>query len=231
MVAYGCKDEAFIGGLLELGSPNVAAWWTSHQKRMPQYALDLAEMEASSRRIINYETFHIPGLLQTEDYVRAVFAHTYTPTSDPESGLAFRLERQRILEKSDAPECHFVIHEAALQARFPGRDVSRGQLLHLIEMAERPNITIQIMPFTAEGYSPYAASFFICEPDEPRLTTIGIDHPDRAEFLATTEKIDSYRATFDQLAKLSLSPIETMSLRERAERDSWGLVQHVMYQL
>lgn len=231
MTAYGCKDEAYIAGLLELGSPNVAAWWSAYQKRMPQYALDLAELEARSKRIINYETFHIPGLLQTEDYIRAVFAHTYTPTSDPESGLAFRLERQRILEGPGAPECHFVIHEAALQARFPGRDVSRGQLLHLIEMAERPHVTIQIMPFTVEGYSPYAASFFICEPAEPRLTTIGIDHPDRAEFLSGQEKIDSYRATFDRLAKLSLAPIRMMSLRERAERDSWGLVQHVMYQL
>ncbi|GAA1951371.1 helix-turn-helix domain-containing protein [Kitasatospora viridis] len=231
MTAYGCKDEAYIAGLLALESPNVADWWSSYQKRMPQHSLDIAEMDASARRIITYETFHIPGLLQTPDYGRAVFRHTYNPLKDQETGLAFRLARQAVLEMPDAPECHFVIHEAALLARFAGKDVSRRQLVHLIEMAERPNITIQIMPFTVQGYSPYAAPFFICEPAERRLATVGIDHPDRAEFLTGPEEIDSYEATFDQLAKLSLPPISMMSLRERPERDSWGLIQHVMYQL
>ncbi|WP_198045594.1 helix-turn-helix domain-containing protein [Kitasatospora mediocidica] len=229
---YGCTDETLIGALIDLGSQSGKGWWSAFRATMPQHALDLAELESSARSILSYETFYIPGLLQTPEYTRAIYEYRYGRVGDPAAAMAFRHERQRILSEEGGPECHFIIHEAALHMRFAGIEGMRGQLVRLLELAGQPNITIQVAPFAIEDASPYASLFFIAAPSAPQLATVGIDHPKRSEYLSTADEIGNYRATFDHLADISLRPVKmSTNPQGHAKRDSWGMVHHIMYQL
>lgn len=227
---YGCRDAPFVDALIDLGAQTGRGWWSLFRETMPRHALDLAEMECSSRRIDTYETFYIPGLLQTPAYMRAIYEYRYDRI-EKDSALAFRLERRRVLSGDDGPECRFVIHEAALHMKFAGRTAVRDQLVHLLEMAEHPRISIQVLPFSVEGSSPYPSPFFICTPDVPSLATVGIDHPNRVEYLTSPTEIENYQKTFSHLADISSSPVKMdSSPRNHSERNSWGLIQHILYQ-
>jgi transcriptional regulator with XRE-family HTH domain len=231
MSAYGCRDAPLIDALIDLGAQTGRGWWSPYRETMPGHALDLAEMECSSRRIDAYETFYVPGLLQTPAYMQAIYEYRYDRI-EKDSALAFRLERQRILSGPDGPDCRFVIHEAALHMKFAGRQNVRDQLIHLMEMAENPRISIQVLPFSVEGSSPYPSPFFICTPDVPALATVGIDHPNRVEYLTSPPEIENYQKTFNHLAEISSSPVKMdASPRNHSERNSWGLIQHILYQV
>lgn len=229
----GCKDAPFIEALIAMGAGDGKGWWSRYKGTMPDYSLDLAEMEGAAERLDNYETFYIPGLLQTPAYTSRIYEHRYGRTvSEPKSSLAFRQDRQTILTKPGAPQFRFVIHEAALHMRFAGATNMRQQLIHLLEVAELPNVEIQVLPSSVEESSPYPSPFLICQPGHPALATVAVDHPNRSEYLVAQSELAEYRNTFDHLRKIAFPPVEvSSSARAHASRDSWGLIQHIMYQL
>lgn len=227
--AYGCTDPAFRATLAEMGRSTGKGWWSEYEGKVPSLALDLAEIEDRSVRMANYEVLHIPGALQLRAYAEAIFDNTDSD-QDIAEAVRFRLARQRILEENR--EFHYVIHEAALRMRFPGDDVMRAQLLHLIDMADRPNVTIQVLPFTAEKKPPSPNSFLFCEPECPDLSTIIVDGPRRAEHYGDPASIEAYRRRFDQLKALALPAVDAAEPRRgMASRDSWGILQHLLYLL
>ncbi|MEV6974369.1 helix-turn-helix transcriptional regulator [Kitasatospora sp. NPDC093806] len=227
--AYGCTDPAFRSGLAEMGRSTGKGWWTEFEGRVPDLALDLAEVEDRSIRLANYEMLYIPGVLQLPAYAEAIFEGTSGQWS-AEDQVRFRLARQRILDEDRT--FHFVIHEAALRMRFPGDAVMRVQLLHLLDVAERPNVTLQVLPFTVAKKPPSPGSFLFCEPDCLDLSTVIVDAPARAEHYGDSESIAAYRQRFDRLVDLALPPVNTAEPRkDAAVRDSWGVMQHLLYML
>ncbi|MDH6577650.1 helix-turn-helix transcriptional regulator [Kitasatospora sp. MAP5-34] len=232
-VACGCTDAPYVDALIDMGASDGKGWWTSYKNQMPDFSLDLAEMEGVAQSVHNYETFYVPGLLQTPAYTNRVYEHRYGRTvSDPEMSLQFRHERQSVLTKDGAPDFRFVIHEAALHMRFAGAQKMREQLIHLLEMAALPNVKIQVLPSAVEESSPYPSPFLICEPGHADLATVVVDHPNRSEFLGSQAELAEYRKTFAHLSGISLPPVDaSTSPRAHAARDSWGLIQHIMYQL
>lgn len=116
--------------------------------------------------------------------------------------------------------------------RFAGAHKMREQLIHLLETAALPNVQIQVLPFAIEESSPYPSPFLICEPRHADLATVVVDHPGRSEFLGAQTELAEYRKTFAHLCNISLPPVDVnTSPRAHAARDSWGLIQHIMYQL
>lgn len=149
----GFTDEHYIESLLELRRDNHRrGYWTSGHRRVYFEELRLLiDLEEQANRLRIAESEIIPGLLQSESYIRALHAHM----SDPNSGVTVedwvraRLERQRNLTKPDAPEFHAVLSESCLRRRYGDAkgEVMVDQLNHLIELSQRPNILIQILPF------------------------------------------------------------------------------------
>ncbi|TQF03944.1 helix-turn-helix domain-containing protein [Kitasatospora acidiphila] len=225
LASYECNDEPFIRALIDLGSQDGSGWWSEYSGAMPGHALDLAEMESTSRHIASYEILHIPGLLQTPGYTEAIYEYRFDQGGE-DRALEFRKERQRILLESAAPQCDFVIHEAALRMSFAGRRTMREQLIHLLDMSENPAISIQVMPFAVDESSPYPSSFFICSPGNLKLATVGVDHPSKVEYLTAPQELESYRSTFAQLAQVSSPPARP----ESPHRNSWGLIQAILLQ-
>ncbi|MFI6449273.1 helix-turn-helix transcriptional regulator [Kitasatospora sp. NPDC050543] len=230
---YGCKDSAYLDTLAAMGASDGKGWWSGYKRKVPTFALDLAELEHwAASGYLNYETFFIPGLLQTEEYMRKLFENGDTSLSDDQidDTVRFRLERQRIL---DSPtEFRFVIHEAALLMAFAGGEAMRLQLAHLLEVWERPNVSIQIYPFSVKATPPYSGPFLITEPASRSLSTVVIDHPGASEFTETMEALEKYRGRFDDLSRLALpSGNAKTSARPTSGRDSWGVVQHVKHSM
>ncbi|MER5355472.1 helix-turn-helix transcriptional regulator [Kitasatospora sp. NPDC002551] len=232
--AYGCEDPVYRAKLADMGRRTGKGWWSEFADRVPDLALDLAEAEDSAALVDNYETFYVPGLLQVPAYAEAIYEDAHRDRKlNAEAEIEFRLKRQRILTDLPRREFRFVIHETALRLRFPGDEVMRAQLAHLLEVSELPNVTIQVFPFTALQKPPHTSQFFLLDPGSAALSTVVVDHPSHTEYLGDRQSIETYRRTFNKLSDLALPPIDTgqSSLALSSSRDSWGLIRHLLYLL
>ncbi|MYR62742.1 helix-turn-helix domain-containing protein [Streptomyces sp. SID625] len=116
--------------------------------RYPKKVRRLAELEGRAVDVLLYSNLHVHGLLQTEEYARAMLG-VYRPAHSPdalETGLAARMARRSIFERTPMPELSFVQEQVTLERPVGGTLVLRGQLEHLLELAKRPNVELQVMP-------------------------------------------------------------------------------------
>lgn len=122
-------------------------WWQRNRPDFPERQRTLISLESKADHIVNFEPIVIPGLLQTGEYTRA-FMHEcgYIPPEEIEDRMVARLRRHSILLRERPPHLTTIIDELALQRVVGGNDVLRRQMDHLVEMARRPNISIQVIP-------------------------------------------------------------------------------------
>ncbi|QES43070.1 XRE family transcriptional regulator [Streptomyces venezuelae] len=229
---YGCTSGTYIDELVRLSESNGKGWWSEYRKELPQQLLDLAELEDRATSIASYETLLIPGLLQTESYMRTLFQNA-RPSARPaeiDTLVRFRLARQRILTGEHPPHLHAVIHEAALRMVVGNPQVMRNQLAHLIRSSNNPHVTIQVLSFDQGTQAWRSAPFLLLSPGVPGLETVFVEHPAAGMTLHDSEAISQYRATIAALGASALAPIVNESTPDRLEdRDSLGLVQHIHY--
>jgi hypothetical protein len=125
-----------------------------------------------------------------------------------------------------------VIHEAALHVRFGGVTVMRRQLLHLIRMAELPRVTIQVLPFTAEGLSAFSTPFLLADSHGSALQTVLVENPAATVYIHEGSAVLKYRQRFDRLRAAALPPLDpAVSASTHESRDSLALLQHLLYSL
>ncbi|SEC35944.1 helix-turn-helix domain-containing protein [Streptomyces melanosporofaciens] len=231
---YGCTSVPLVEALVSLGEDKGKGWWSGYKGRLVPSALDLAEFESHANELHSYESLFIPGLFQTEDYTASIFrADDEANTPDHvDTAVGFRMQRQRILHGERPPEVHAVIHEAALHMRFGGAKVMRKQLLRLIELADLPHVSIQILPFTAEGISTLSTPFFMLASHGRALETVLLESPSQSSFLHDEPSLTKYRRQFHRLSTAALRPVDTtVAPFAHDSRDSLGLIQYVLYTL
>lgn len=131
---------------------------TRHQAILPPGFTEYMERETEASQVRAFELTLIHGLLQSENYIRAVVGHRQDPDTT-EQLVAERLKRQEILTRENAPNAWFTLDEAALRRDIAGQDVMREQLAHILAVAERPNISIDVVPLSAKYYPGLAGSF------------------------------------------------------------------------
>lgn len=233
---YGCKNEHLIDSLIAITQSNGRGWWSEY--RDPPHndeVRDLAELESMSVRCRVFQWVQVPGLLQTAEYMRALFevGHPDEPAETVDRFVDFRLRRQRVLTEARPPALHAVIHEAALRMEFVGRTVMRGQFDHLVEMAMLPHVTIQILPFKAEAYPVRSSCPFACyDAAVPELGTVHVDHPTGSTFVTDQPNLSKFSDGFTKLSAFALPPITTdVTASMPLRRDSLGLIQNLMYEL
>ncbi|GAA2339639.1 helix-turn-helix domain-containing protein [Streptomyces violaceusniger] len=229
---YGCTSVPFIEALVSLAEDKGKGWWSGYKGTMPAAVLDLAELESRAVGLRSYESLFIPGIFQSEDYTRAIFrvSDMVTNPSEIDRAVEFRMLRQAALTTEDPPTVHTVIHEAALHMRFGSSAVTRKQLLRLVELAELPHVTIQILPFTADGLPMVKTPFNLIASHGGILETIQLDHASQSMFLHDPDSVAQYRRHFDRLRGVALPPVDTSPSAVRHDvRDSLGLIQHILY--
>ncbi|MET9296774.1 Scr1 family TA system antitoxin-like transcriptional regulator [Streptomyces sp. NPDC003077] len=229
---YECQSGALFDGIMDMAQESGKGWWDDFRDSAEPVARDLAEMESRCQRLWMHEPLFIPGMLQTEDYARAVMRDADGDHEKDDRFVEFRMARQRVIREEADIEYRAIIHQAALHTPIGGPAVMRKQLLRLIEVARQPNVSVQIFPFEAGGYSAYSRSFVLIGSAVPSLGTVYLEHPVQSLFVREEGAISDYARMFEKLSGLALRPIDPESRPEsHTSRDSLGLIQHVMYTL
>lgn len=221
---YACREPAYVDALAKIARERRASnseWWDEYRDGLVATVLDLAELEHNAASIQMAQITHMPGLLQHEDYARAVFTEAVPPLAadDFERKLEFRIRRRCVLDKSEAPRCHFIVHETALCMRFGGASVMKRQLDYLLEQSDRANVHLRVLPFSAGGFPAAASStLYACGPVQ-QLDTVQTDTPVGSVFLHAETHLTNYRAVLDRMRERSLTPDASRQfLREAAQR-------------
>ncbi|MFB1043420.1 helix-turn-helix domain-containing protein [Streptomyces chrestomyceticus] len=210
---YGCDDQAHIEALISIAEDRTKGWWLEYAEALPADFLDLAELEHHSRGMRTYQIAHIPGLLQTEDHIKAIFAECDPPLlgEDLDRRIQHRVRRQAALEKEWPPKYEAVIHEAALRMQFGGTKTAKAQLEHLIAMGDRDHITIQVIPFTAGGFAGSGQSIFYAQGDVAQLDTVQLDATHGISLLDSPTQLRNYRKLLDRMKAKALPVGESRS--------------------
>jgi transcriptional regulator with XRE-family HTH domain len=187
-------------------------WW-AQQAGQPRHWRSLAHLEAAATRVRDFQLYLVPVLLRTTDYGRRVLAGGLVRRSadDVDNLLALQQTRQESLTRLSV---HAVVDEHAL-VRLRGDDpVSRGQLLHLLEVSERPNVTFQVIPNSVGMHAGMHGAFTIME--YPRDTAVVFtEQLVCATYYQTESDITAYRGIMDGLLTVAFSPCATRDfLRE-----------------
>ncbi|MDR3081117.1 MAG: helix-turn-helix domain-containing protein [Streptomyces sp.] len=216
LTLYGIADEAERTSLLSLAKEaNVAGWWHSYSDVLPSWFPTYVGLEGAAHLIRSYEVQFVHGLLQTEAYAHAVVSRGMkgAGAADIDRRVALRLERQKCLVSENAPEFHVVLDEAALRRPYGDRTVMRGQLQHLIDISERPNVRLQIMPFSFGGHSGESGSFTILSFTESDLSdVVYLEQLTSALYLDKREDVSQYEAAMKQLQQDGPGPAESRDL-------------------
>jgi Domain of unknown function (DUF5753)/Helix-turn-helix domain len=212
LTLYGIIDEQERGAFLALARrANVPGWWHHYSDILPHWFEMYLGLEQAASVIRTYEPQLVPGLLQTESGARAVIQlNPDLPVTDIDRRVALRMKRQRVLTQPEAPNLWAVIDEAALW-RLDGRAAMRDQMQHLIDMAELPNITLQVMPFYSGAHAAVGGPFTILrfsEPDLPDL--VYLEQLTSALYLDKNEDVQHYLMVMDRLCVQAKSPAETI---------------------
>ncbi|MFF3512744.1 helix-turn-helix domain-containing protein [Streptomyces sp. NPDC002573] len=216
LTLYGIIDEAERTSLLSLAKEaNVAGWWHSYSDVLPSWFPTYVGLEGAAHLIRSYEVQFVHGLLQTEAYAHAVVARGMKGASaaDIDRRVALRLERQKYLVSENAPQFHVILDEAALRRPYGDREVMRGQLQHLIDISERPNIRLQIMPFSFGGHAGEGGAFTILSfPESDLSDVVYLEQLTSALYLDKREDVLQYETAMKQLQQDSPGPDESRDL-------------------
>jgi transcriptional regulator with XRE-family HTH domain len=220
---YGIHDSQERDALLALArEANRPGWLQAFSGAMPAWFRPYVDLEEAAQVIRTYEVQFIPGLLQTEEYARAVVAHGLSepPADEVARRVELRLRRQRILTASNPTRLWAVIDEAALWRPIGGSEVSRAQLRALLDAARLQNITVQVMPFRVGGHAGEAGAFTILRFPEPELHDIAyLEQLTGAMYLERDDDMDHYGAAMERLCVQSASPEESMDLISKIIRE------------
>ncbi|MFI1728594.1 helix-turn-helix domain-containing protein [Streptomyces acidicola] len=216
LTLYGVTDDQERESLLSLAKEaNVAGWWHSYSDVLPSWFPTYVGLEGAAHLIRSYEVQFVHGLLQTEAYAHAVVARGMKDGSDAEieKRVALRMERQKYLVAENAPEFHCVLDEAALRRPYGDREVMRGQLQHLIDISERPNVRLQVMPFSFGGHSGESGAFTVLSfPESDLSDVVYLEQLTSALYLDKGEDVTQYETALRQLQHDSPSPEESRDL-------------------
>ncbi|WP_371655549.1 MULTISPECIES: helix-turn-helix transcriptional regulator [unclassified Streptomyces] len=197
-------------------------WLRPYHADLPDEYTAYISFEAEARSVRNYESLFIPGLLQTEDYARAVIRGVLptATTKEVDHRVQARIERRVVFEKERSLELWAIMDEATLQRMVGGPKVARAQLNHLLAMAEQPYVTLQIIPFGAGAHPGMPGSFVLMDfPDPEDPPVVYIDSMAGDLFLEAPEDIRRYEQIFDRLRAQALSPEGSTSLIAQLVRD------------
>lgn len=190
-------------------------WWADFGSTVPHWFADFLGMETVASEVWTYESEPFPGLLQGEDYVRAVVS----TRSDAERFSRLRVTRQKRLVDDNPLILRVVLNEAVLCRVVGGPEVMRRQIRHVIDTAALPNVTIQVLPFSVGFHPAMTGSFTALRfPETPTMNTVYVQIRGGGLYVEKPPDVDRYTATFERLTELALDEKETISFLEQMER-------------
>jgi transcriptional regulator with XRE-family HTH domain len=210
-VAAGEECEALLSLSREANTPG---WWQGYSDILPHWVEPYFGLEAAAAFIRNYQLQFVTGLLQTEDYARALMQlGNALSAEDITRRVAARLSRQDVLAREKAPRLWTVMDEGALRRPIGGSAVMREQIRHLIEMCDHPAVTLQILPFRSGPHPAMGGPFTILRFAEPDLRdVVYIEQLTSALYLDKPTEVDSYLEVMEQLCLQAEPAVRTANV-------------------
>jgi transcriptional regulator with XRE-family HTH domain len=204
------------GGLFLQAIPEVREALSRVRTRHPEWYRSYAALEAEALELHFYANQGVPGLLQNEDYARAVFSQR-RPLLDEqtiEKRIADRLSRQQVFDKWPAPMCSFVLEEVVLDRPIGGRAVREAQLKQLLRIGDLRNVGIQVMPTSVEDHPNMGGAFNLLTP--PRHAQVAYteiqEHP---RLITDPEEVRKIVDRYGMIRAMALTPKESRALIEK----------------
>ena len=200
---YACTDEEFIDALVAMATDRTRGWWEEYRGQLPTSFLDLSELDHHGSFRHEVAILYVPGLLQTEDYARAVFSSRLPELTHEELELrvGHRMRRQQL-----TIPYKLVIHESALRIRVSDRDTSKAQLHKLLELSEADHVTLRVIPFDLDGFAAASSTMTYVGGPVPKLDTVVRDAPHGSVFIDSEAQLAIYRTRFHRVEAVSLEP-------------------------
>jgi transcriptional regulator with XRE-family HTH domain len=216
---YGVTDADEVAAFLLLArEANNPGWWQHYGDVLPRWFRTYVDLESAATLIRTYEGQFIPGLLQTDDYMRAVVQGGDLDQSSEEVGrrVRLRMARQTLLTREQPPRLWAVVDEAALRRPVGGREVMRGQLERLIEATKLPNVTLQVLPFDAGAHPAMLGAFSILRfADRALPDLVYLEHLTNAVYLDKRDEVERYLDVMELVCVASEPPARTVPFLER----------------
>ena len=216
LMAYGITDVREIDAFLDLArDASKPGWWHSFDDVLPAWFKIAVGLEESATLIRAYEPQVIPGLLQTEDYARAVTRASFAGAADEEveRRVALRLARQELLRRPAPPEYWVVMDETVLRRPVGSREVMRGQVARLIEATEMPAVTVQVIPYAAGWHPALYGMFWIFRfPDEEMPDIVYSESLTGSYYMNKPAETTAYIEAIDRMCAQAASPGQTLTL-------------------
>jgi len=220
---YGDQDQEHRAYLERLArESNKRGWWQDYGDTIPPYYADFIGLETDANYIKTWEPTIVPGLLQTPEYARAVMLANPAMISPAklENYISIRRERQARLEQGTDVRLDAVIWEVALVTTVGSDEVQRGQLGRLLELIDRPNISVQVLPLEAGDKANMSGSFVMFSfGSERSVSTVFVETLTSSQYLERDEELRGYTLVFDALRSAALSPAASAArIRQRLEQ-------------
>ncbi|WP_199485303.1 helix-turn-helix domain-containing protein [Actinomadura craniellae] len=194
------------------------SWWNSYDGVLSKDYLTYIGLEAAATRLCTYEAQIMPGLLQTEEYARALMDRDpyARDVHAAEQFVAARLERQRILTSEEPVEFSAILDESVIRRVAGGRQGMLHQVEHLLETMRLPNVEVRVLPFSYGAHHAVAGAFALLEfPDPADPDIVCIEHLLGGICFESEHEIGLYRQVFDHIHAASLSPDDSFALIAR----------------
>ncbi|MDC0770457.1 helix-turn-helix domain-containing protein [Streptomyces sp. HD] len=218
---YSCADAELIEALVEMATDRTRGWWERYRGVLPPSFLDLAELEYHATFIQEIGTTHVTGPLQTEDYARAVFRYwrPELPRGELDARVAHRMQRKAVLAREGEALYTAVLHEAVLRTRVADRLVARAQLDEVLRQAERPGVTVRVIPFDVDGFAGASAALLYAGGRVPALDTVQKDTPSGSGFVDAAAQLQAMRTLFRKVESASLEPARSRDYIHRLVKE------------
>jgi transcriptional regulator with XRE-family HTH domain len=213
---YGVTDPGEREKLVQLThEANAPAWWQKYQDVVPDWFAVYVGLEEAAQLIRIYEVQFVPGLLQTEEYARAVVQQGAPglDAAEVERRVAVRMGRQKLLTKDNPPKMWAIVDEAALRRPMGGREVLIAQIERLMDAVSEAYVTLQVMPFRYGGHAAEGGAFTIMRfPDADLPDMVYMEYLTGALYLDKPDEVERYAAVMERLSVAGTSPDKTREL-------------------
>lgn len=193
-------------------------WWHQYGKVVPAWFQVYVGLEAETQRFLWYEAEQIPGLFQTEGYMRALIEAESQKLSEDELDrqVKLRIGRQGVLDSDGPPEMWVIVNEAALHRLVGDREVMLDQLERLIDASKLPKVDLQVLPFAHGAHPSPHGSFTILGFQKPMDSdVVYIELRSSALYLEQPDEISTYKVMFDHLKAKALPTDKSVQLIRR----------------
>ena len=203
---YGIDDDEREALVQIAREARKKGWWHAYNE---VFTGSFVGLESDASSLHTHQALLIPGLLQTEAYTRAVIRaiRPDAAEADVELRVRGRLNRQRLITDENPPEYWAVLDEAVLRRTVGGPEVMREQLKRLVEAATLPNVTLQVVPFSAGAHAGMEAPFLILGfPEQADPDVVYVENSTSGVYLEQPEDVHRYTLMFDHLRAAALKP-------------------------